>query len=139
MIKTLKTKSKTFWIIFAISILVIFEVATYISTGSLLLCGRYGNCSEVNIQKGLLANTITYECADKGFIQAQFYTDDTVNLEAYKNSEIILKEKLNLEGEKYANKSKTILFWSESNEQMSTFLEKDGAVILSCKFQSSGE
>lgn len=38
---------KTFWIIFIILVLIIAEVAHYISFNNFYICGRFGNCGEI--------------------------------------------------------------------------------------------
>jgi hypothetical protein len=47
MMKKFKNKEEIFWIIFMITVLVIVEVASYLSTGHLILCGRFTGCSEI--------------------------------------------------------------------------------------------
>jgi hypothetical protein len=42
-------KEKILWVIFMITVLVIFETATYLNTGEFVFCGRYGqHCGSVN-------------------------------------------------------------------------------------------
>jgi len=104
----------------------------------------YSNQNNSNERKSSaidnIANNIAFECSDGKSLTATFYVDGTADINlADKKTVFITKEKLTESDSRFYSKDKSLVFWTEGDEQMSTFIQKDGVITERCKFLTNIE
>lgn len=88
-----------------------------------------------------IINTVSYQCGDDETLVAMYGNNDYLDLKIYSKKETIELPRLVKSGSKYSvyNERGSVEFWSEGDEDMTTYLEENGIITHKCKFLSSGE
>ncbi|MEK7588278.1 MAG: MliC family protein [Patescibacteria group bacterium] len=102
-------------------IIVIFIVGTF------LLIKKPNSTEEIE-------NFILFECQSGNYLNGTFYENGTVDISIQYKDGVIFNEKLLKSGSRYYNFDKSIVFWSEGDEKLSTYLQKNGQIIENCQF-----